>query len=112
MAKLSTRELSKQPEKHEPPERARKKKQENEQCIWSIRSTHRTIIADPSCSRGIPKYSSFRGKMCNLSNKISGVERQPMMQTNKILYGVSKRSSSRKPDSPAKTTRNACDRAK
>lgn len=39
-------------------------------------------------------------------------ERQPMMQTNKILYGVSKRSSSRKPDSPAKTTRKACDQAK
>ncbi len=37
-------------------------------------------------------------------------ERQPMMQTNKILYGVSKRSSSRKPDSPAKTTRKACDK--
>jgi hypothetical protein len=66
MATLSTRELSKQPEKHEPPERARKKNQENEQCVWSIRSTHITIIADPSCSRGIPKYSSFRGKLRNL----------------------------------------------
>lgn len=92
--------------------KSEKQETRNEQCIWSIRSTHRTIIADPSCSRGIPKYSSFRGKMCNLSNKISGVERQPMMQTNKILYRVSKRSSSRKPDSLAKTTRNACDRAK
>jgi hypothetical protein len=66
MATLSTWELSKQPEKHEPPKRARKKNQENEQCVWSIRSTNRTIIADPSCSRGIPKYSSLRGKMCNL----------------------------------------------
>jgi hypothetical protein len=45
-------------------------------------------------------------------NKTSGVERQPMMQMNKILYGVSKQSSYRKPDSPAKTTRNACDQAK
>ncbi len=69
MATLSTRELSKQPEKHEPPERARKKNQENEQCVRSIPSTYRTIIADPSCSRGIPKHSSFRGKMCNLSIK-------------------------------------------
>jgi hypothetical protein len=33
--------------------------------------------------------------------KMSEVERQPMMQTNKILYGISNRSSSRKPDSPA-----------
>jgi hypothetical protein len=45
-------------------------------------------------------------------NKTSGVERQPMMQTNKILYGVSKRSSSWKPNFPAQTTRNACDQAK
>jgi hypothetical protein len=45
-------------------------------------------------------------------NKISEVERQPMMQTNKILNGVSKRSSYRKPDSPAKTTRNAFYQAK
>jgi hypothetical protein len=66
MATLSTRELSKQLEKHEPPERARKKNQENEQCVWSIRSTQRTIIADPSCSRGILKYNNLRGKMCNL----------------------------------------------
>jgi hypothetical protein len=66
MATLSTRELSKQPEKHKPLERVRKKNQENEQCVWLIRSTHRTIIADPSYSRGIPKYSSLRGKMCNL----------------------------------------------
>jgi hypothetical protein len=66
MATLSTRELSKQPKKHEPPERVRKKNQENDQRVWSIRSTHRTIIADPFCSRGIPKYSSLRGKTCNL----------------------------------------------
>jgi hypothetical protein len=56
MATLSTWELSKQPEKHEPPERVRKKNEENEQCVWSI-------IANPSCSRGIPKYNSLKGKM-------------------------------------------------
>jgi hypothetical protein len=36
MATLSTPKLSKQPEKHKPPERAKKKNQENEQCVWSI----------------------------------------------------------------------------
>jgi hypothetical protein len=66
MAALSAWELSKQPEKHEPPERTRKKNQENEQCVWSIQSTHRTIVANLSCSRGIPKYNSLRGKMCTL----------------------------------------------
>jgi hypothetical protein len=44
MATLSTRELSKQPEKHEPPEKARKTNQQNEQCVRSIQSAHRELL--------------------------------------------------------------------
>jgi hypothetical protein len=47
---------------------------------------------------GNSEIQQLERKSVQSVNKTSGVERQPMMQTNKILYGVSKRSSSRKPD--------------